>query len=233
MLVAALAAAAAAADPGVGPAETVVLLHGLGRTDRSMRSLELRLSAAGFQVENLRYPSTEQEPEALVEGLGAQLARCCSRAPRLDFVTHSLGGILLRAYLASHRPSNLGRVVMLSPPNHGSEIVDVIGDSELFEWALGPTARQLGTDDSSLPNRLPPPDYEVGIITGDVSINPAGAALIPGANDGSVSVASARLAGMTDFLVVPHSHTFIMRADDVALQVIEFLRHGRFRHDAP
>lgn len=95
-----------------------------------------------------------------------------------------------------------------------------------------PTGRRFGTDGDSLPNRLPEPDYEVGVIAGNAVVNPIGAAFIPGENDGSVSVRSARLADMTDFLVVPHSHTFIMRSKDVAEQVIAFLRHGRFRRDA-
>lgn len=235
LLLALLAAAPAGAGepaPAAEP-ETVVLLHGLGRTDRSMRPLEQRLSAAGFRVHNLRYPSTDHDPQALVDGIARQIEACCATATRLHFVTHSLGGILLRAHLADRRPAHLGRVVMLAPPNHGSELVDALGDSKLFEWTLGATAQQLGTEPDSLPNRLPPPDYELGVIAGNASINPAGASVIGEESDGTVSVSSTQLAGMTDFLVVPHSHTLIMRSDEVAEQVIEFLRNGRFRHAAP
>jgi len=197
-----------------------------------MSFLESKLGDAGFRVHNLEYDSTDLTPAELVAELGRLLQGCCASEQRIHFVTHSLGGILVRAYLADHRVPNLGRVVMLAPPNRGSEIVDAIGDSFVFEAALGPTAALLGTGPDSLPNRLPPPDFELGIIAGTSSVNPVGSALIPGESDGTVSVASTKLDGMTDFLEVPHSHTFIMQSDDVAQQVIEFLRNGRFRHDS-
>ena len=215
------------------PPEMVVLLHGLGRSDRSMRPLELRLSKAGYAVHNVRYPSTKLSPEELEVYLHEELAACCGKAQRLHFVTHSLGGILVRAYLAAHEIRTVGRVVMLAPPNHGSEAVDLFGDSALFKWALGPTAAQLGTDAESLPNRLPKPNFEVGIIAGTRSINPLGSLVVPGESDGTVSVRSTKLEGMSDFITVPASHTFIMRSELVGMQTLEFLRNGRFKHSSP
>jgi len=210
--------------------EVVILLHGLGRSDRAMRPLGDRLSKAGYGVQNISYPSTELPPDALDSYLHEKIQACCQQAPRLNFVTHSLGGILVRAYLAEHATPNLGRVVMLAPPNHGSELVDLLGASAAFRWALGPTAEQLGTGPQSLPNRLPPPDFEVGVIAGTNSINPIGSLVVAGESDGTVSVESTRLDGLSDFITIPASHTFIMRSDAAALQVIEFLRHGRFEH---
>lgn len=227
----ALSASSAGAGDAAAEAEVVVLFHGLARTERSMRPLERRLEAAGYRVESVRYPSTEHEPEALVEALAERIEACCGQAPRLHFVTHSLGGILLRAQLAERKPAKLGRVVMLAPPNRGSELVDALGDTKLFEWIYGPTATQLGTDPESLPNRLPPPDYELGVIAGSESVNPAGSLLIEGESDGTVAVENTKVQGMSDFLVVPHAHPFIMRGEDVAEQVIAFLRTGRFRHE--
>lgn len=224
---------AAAAEEAGEDAETVALVHGLARTDRSMRPLEARLEEAGFRVRSIRYPSTEHEAEVLVGGLAERIRECCAGASRLHFVTHSLGGILLRAHLAETELPSLGRVVMLAPPNQGSEIVDALGDTKLFRWIYGPTAQELGTGEGSLPNRLPPPDYEVGVIAGSESLNPVGSAIIEGESDGTVAVERTKLPGMTDFLVVPHSHSFIMRSETVAEQVVEFLRRGRFRHDAP
>ena len=163
-----------------------------------------------------------------MELLHGEISSCCAWSGRVSFVTHSLGGVMVRAYLAQHPMPQLGRVVMLAPPNHGSEYVDVAGDWRLFAGLLGPTAAQLGTAPTSLPNRLPGADFEVGVIAGTGNVNPLGAMLIDGTDDGTVSVASTRLAGMRDFIEVPVSHTFIMRNREVARQTIEFLRSGHF-----
>jgi len=209
-------------------AESVILLHGYGRTTFSMRPLQGRLEKAGFDVHNIGYPSMRRSPEELVEILDDQLESCCRTSPRVHFVTHSLGGILARAYLAENYLENMGRVVMLAPPNQGSELADIANRSILLQAILGPTAVQLGTGKDSLPNRLPPPWYELGIIAGIDDINPVGSFFVPDPSDGTVSVASTRLEGMRDFVTVRKSHTFIMRSADVADYVIQFLRTGRF-----
>lgn len=228
--------AAEEAERAIEPArEAVVVVHGLGRTTRAMAPLTERLREAGFDAHNLGYSSREAAPEALVEELAAQIDACCADAPRLHFVGHSLGGILARAYVADREPARLGRIVMLSPPNQGSEIVDALGDNWLFRVVMGPSAQALGTGPGSLPNSLPPPDYELGIIAATESINPVGSAIIPGDDDGMVAVCKMRLEGMTDFITVDHTHALVMRSADVAEQVILFLREGRFEHgdDAP
>jgi len=226
-LMAALPARAEEAANLADAREAVVLLHGLYRSERAMRPLAARLEAAGYAVHNLGYPSITAAPDELSSLLREKVEGCCAGAPRLHFVTHSLGGILTRALLAEQAPANLGRVVMLAPPNHGSEFVDVFGNA--FGWALGPTGRELGTAPSSLPNRLPPPDYAFGVIAGTWSLNPLSAFVLPGDSDGTVSVESTRLDGMSDFVAVPASHTFILYSDDAAKQVLEFLRTGRFK----
>ena len=207
--------------------EAVVLVHGLYRSDRSMHPLAARLEAAGYDVHSLRYASTSAAPDALAAQLHEQVQACCAQAARVHFVTHSLGGILTRALLAKEAPANLGRVVMLAPPNHGSELVDVFGYA--FGWALGPTGRELGTGPTSLPNRLPPPSFPLGIIAGTSSWNPVGSYVLPGESDGTVSVESTRLDGMSDFVALPSSHTWILYSDAAADQVLEFLRAGHFK----
>lgn len=214
---------------GAEPLGQVVVLHGLGRSSFSMWLLASRLTQAGFEVHNLDYPSTEERIDQLVEVLDGELEQCCLSSEKpLHFVTHSLGGILVRAYIARRRPDNLGRVVMLSPPNQGSELVDELRDNPLFQWATGPAGQELGTDSSNLPNRLGPADFEVGIITGSRSLNPLTSWLVTGEDDGKVSVESARLEGMADFLVVPNTHTFIMNSSQVAREVVHFLEQGSF-----
>lgn len=214
--------------------ESVILLHGYGRTTFSMRPLQNRLEEAGFVVHNIGYPSMRRSPPELVELLGERLQSCCGNAPRIHFVTHSLGGILVRAYLSEHHLKNIGRVVMLAPPNRGSELADIANGSTLLRAMLGPTVVQLGTGEDSLPNRLPPPWYELGVIAGVDDINPIGGFFVPAPSDGTVSVASTRLAGMSDFVTVRKSHTFIMRSVNVADYIIRFLRTGHFvSSDAP
>lgn len=230
LLVILLAGCAADADDPVPP-DMVVLLHGWGRTNWSMMPLELRLEKDGFVVENLHYYSMDQTPQQLLNDVTEKIGECCLEAPRLHFVTHSLGGILVRAFLMESRPANLGRVVMIAPPNKGSEIADWISESELLSWGVGTTALELGTSPDSLPNRLPPADFELGVIAGTGSVNPL-SDMIEGDSDGTVSVASTKLEGMTDFITVPYSHTFIMQVAPVAEQVAAFLRTGRFARPA-
>ena len=214
--------------------ETVVLLHGIARSHWSMTRLKLKLGASGYRVVNLDYPSTSESIDDLSDQLGKRLEQCCIEdGITTHFVTHSLGGIVLRYHLAEHPIPTLGRVVMLSPPSSGSEVVDLLRDSRLFETAMGPVGQQLGTDAESLPHQLGPVDFELGVIAGDASINPVFSRLIPGSDDGAVSVESAKTPGMKDFLVVPHSHTFIMLSDEVIDQTIHFLEHGRFDHPDP
>ena len=151
----------------------------------------------------------------------------------MHFVTHSFGGILLRYYLREKSLPNLGRVVMLSPPNGGSELADLLAKIPLVRRAAGPNRRRLGTDPGSLPAILGPVDFDLGVITGDRSLNPLFSLLIPGPDDGFVGVERAKVRGMTDFLVVPRTHTFIVRSRQVIEQTLKFLRDGSFDHHTP
>lgn len=217
-------------DEAVQPKdENVVLLHGLARTSRSMSRLERHLSNRGFNVINIDYPSRKHPIAELVKYIDNEVKRCCSDADRkLHFVTHSLGGIIIRAYLKGHHLENLGRVVMLSPPNHGTEVVDKLRANSLFKAFAGPAGQQLGTALTSVPNSLGPAEFELGVITGSKSLNPLFSSWIAGADDGTVSTARSKVAGMDDFLVVHHSHFFIMKSREVIEQVIFFLNNGRF-----
>lgn len=210
-------------------AETVILVHGLGRTPASMAVLSSRLKGAGFRVVNFGYPSTSAEIEVLVDSLELAVVSCCGDpAGRLHFVTHSMGGVLVRSYLADRAPGFAGHVVMLSPPNQGSEVIDAFGNSPLIRSLLGPAGTRLGTDSSGIAQELGPIDFSLGIITGDRSINPIGSWLIPGPDDGKVGVGRARLDGAADFIVMPATHTFIMNRGDVAEEIVHFLTRGTF-----
>lgn len=209
----------------------VVLLHGLARTSRSLGKMERALQDAGFTTLNLGYASRKRPLEALAEEIHPAIAEFAEGVADLHFVTHSMGGLLTRAYLARYRPDRLQRVVMLGPPNNGSEVADVLKDVALYRAFFGPAGQQLGTRQIDLLARLPLPHCEVGIIAGNRTISPVSSFFIlPRPNDGRVSVASTRLEGMTDHIVLKASHSLMLINRGVIEQAIAFLRKGKFDH---
>ena len=196
-----------------------------------MEPLAGELIRAGYKVWNINYPSRTASVEQLAESVIGQAVTNCaaSGATQIDFVTHSLGGILVRYYLAHHSIPGLRRVVMLGPPNLGSEIVDKLGGWRLFKIINGPAGNELGTDTNSVPNRLGPANFPVGVIAGTRSINWINSLLIPGPDDGKVSVERTKLAGMTDWIAIPATHPFIMRNKTAMTQTIAFLQTGKFQ----
>lgn len=196
-----------------------------------MEKIEEGLSRLGYKVTNVNYPSTKHRIEFLAdEILGEVVGQINNIFPsKIHFVTHSMGGIVVRYYLKHHKLPNLGRVVMISPPNQGSKLVDYLKNSYIFKKINGPSGMQLGTEKGSLPLTLGPVDFELGVIAGNRSFDPLYSLILPGADDGVVSVERTKVIGMKDFLVVPHSHAFIMKSEDVIKQTIQFLEHGAFK----
>ncbi|MHC4138710.1 MAG: esterase/lipase family protein [Planctomycetota bacterium] len=210
--------------------ECVILLHGMGRTRNSMKRIEKSLVKDSYAVWNESYPSTSENIEKLsMEHIEKGLAFCNEiKAETIHFVTHSLGGIMVRYYLQDHKIDNLGKIVMLSPPNNGSEVADFLKDIYVYKLVMGPAGQQLGTDSNSLPGSMKAIDAHVGIITGNKTLDPWFSPLIPGEDDGKVSVESAKLREMSDFLIIGSSHAFIMKNDEVIDQIKCFLKHGTF-----
>ena len=209
-------------------AERVVLLHGLGRSAGSMKKLEKTLLEKGYSAHNVSYASTHKSIEQLAEeAIGPEL-KLCPAEYKLHFVTHSLGGILVRQYLSLHEVASLGRVVMLGPPNKGSQVVDKLGRFPGFHLINGDAGLQLGTGEGSVPNQLGAANFDLGIIAGTRSIDPILSHMIAGVNDGKVSVENTKLEGMCDHIVMDVTHTFMMRNSKVIEQVIHYLENGRF-----
>ncbi|MEO7413231.1 MAG: alpha/beta fold hydrolase [Opitutaceae bacterium] len=229
------------AKPGVTSSvnETVVLLHGIGLRAWTLWRLESHLRHEGYRVLNLTYPSRRLPIQQLGrDWLPDQLRRHgVSETTRLHFVTHSMGGIVVRLWLRERGiPANLGNVVMLGPPNHGSTAADRMKTNSFLRWYMGPNLRDLGTSPDSVPLSLgpwPAPASKLGVIAGDRTINPLFSSWLKEANDGAVTVRSARLEGMSEFIVLHHSHTILAWRADTLEAVKTFLRSGRFTTSSP
>ena len=213
--------------------EHVVLLHGLSRSYLSMARIDQNLRNRGYEVSNIDYPSLSMTIEELVDGSVKDVVESISaECSKIHFITHSMGGLLVRHYLKEYPLDRIGRVVMLSPPNQGSKLADHFSNNPiympLYERINGPAGLQLGTDPDSLPSRLGPVDFELGVISGTRSVSPYLSSLIGEANDGKVAVENTKVEGMKDMLLVPTNHTFMMQEPAVIEQAIYFIQHGVF-----
>ena len=208
--------------------EVVILLHGLARSAASMAKLESALDEQGYTVVNVDYPSTKHDIESLAQMAIHEPVSKAQYASKIHFVTHSMGGILVRQFLQDNKVDNLGRVVMLGPPNQGSEVVDKLQNLPGFSTVNGPAGLQLSATSKGIPNQLGPVDFDLGVIAGSRSVNLILSTMIPMPNDGKVSVESSKIEGMNDHVTLPVTHTFMMRNNDVIEQVLCFLRTGNF-----
>lgn len=212
----------------------VILLHGLFRTHKSMRKLSDYLHKQGYVIVNKTYPSTKLPIEAIANNYLPEMIATCHQlgARKIHFVTHSMGGIVLRVYLQNHSLSNLGRIVMLSPPNHGSKIADYFHKLRLFKWLFGPAGQELSSKKSSFVNQLPASlgSFEVGIITGNHILFPPFNRIIKAPNDGIVSIKTTQLDNIKDFIVLGTTHAFMIYNKEVLKQTAYFFKNGNFLH---
>lgn len=209
--------------------DCVVLLHGMARSSLSMTVLDWQLTRVGYETHNVDYSEIDLQIKELAGHVLPQAIQRCQTAPKMHFITHSLGGILLRTYFDdASLPDNLGHTVMLGPPNQGSEIVDKLANLPGFDLFNGIAGRQLGTDQNSIPKKLGPVTFSLGVIAGNETISPYFSSIIPGADDGKVSVENTHVQGMKDHITLPVTHTFMMNDPAVLKQVLAFLRNGAF-----
>ena len=208
--------------------DCVILLHGLARTKGSLSKIQSALNDAGYHTVNKGYPSTKHKIEKLAEDAITEALSYCPTGKKVHFVTHSMGGILVRQYLRTRTIADLGCVVMLGPPNKGSQVVDKLKNIPGFKLMNGPAGMQLGTGKLSMPNKIGPVDFDVGIIAGTRSINLMLSTMLPNPDDGKVSVENTKLEGMTDHISLPVTHSFMMNNNEVIGQVKYFLKNRVF-----
>ena len=211
----------------------VVLMHGLARTEHSMAQMAKALEREGFYVVNEGYDSRHYQISNLAfNEIPRRVSACRSEGQfPIHWVTHSLGGILLRYYLTHFEIDQLGRVVMLGPPNQGSEVVDNLKHLPGFYWLNGPAGRELGTGAQDIPRGLGAVDFDLGVIAGTKSMNLILSMFLPNPDDGKVSVESAKVDGMCSFLALPVTHPYLMKNEDIIVQSIQFLLRGQFTHE--
>ena len=207
----------------------VILIHGIVRTSKSFSKMAEALKKEGYTVIGFDYPSTQVEISQSAEYLH-QLLESLKGIEKISFVVHSMGGLLVRCYLRKHGDDRIERMVMLGVPNHGANMADIFKNILLFKMIFGPAGRQLGINGGFI-DSLPTPEFEFGVIAGargkESGYNP----LIPGDDDGTVSVESTRLPGACDFATVQCLHSFMMNHADTIAYTREFLKTGRFRAD--
>jgi len=225
----------AANDLNPDPGHAVIYLHGIGRTSRSMRPILDAMPKDGFVHVPFEYPST-RVPIEQSAGFLHSMIESLSDVSRISFVVHSMGGLVVRRYLKEHRDPRIHRMVMLGTPNSGAELADMLKRNMIFKTVYGPAGQELVTDPNGTIGSLPTPDFEFGIIAGGQGDERGFNPLLPGDDDGTVTITSARLAGASDFLRIPKIHSFLM-SDETAIAAVKcFLENGRFsmqREPAP
>lgn len=214
--------------------QMVVLLHGILRSKLDMFPLKKYLEDKEYKTLNILYPSREQSLEDLSDFVHKKIIDCphYNEKTTLNFVTHSMGGLITRYYIARRNPENIGKVVMLGPPNTGSEFADWLSDTQIlapiFKSFFGPASGQLRTDHEHIDEDI---TYPLGIIAGNASINPLAPWVLDGEHDGIVPVERTKIDGMTDHIVISATHSFMMFNPSVMEQVYEFLKHNKFKRD--
>lgn len=213
--------------------ELIVLLHGILRSKMDMILLEKFFEKNGYAVLNILYPSRKFELKELRDFVHDKIINCPDYHGNttLNFVTHSMGGLITRYYIAKYKPNNMGKVVMLGPPNTGSELADWLHDTKIiapiFRTIFGPASDQLGTGYDHIDGDI---NYPLGVIAGNMSVNPLSPWLLEGEHDGIVPVERTKIDGMADHIIMPATHSFMMFNNDVMAQSLHFLEYGTFNH---
>ncbi|GLP95499.1 alpha/beta fold hydrolase [Paraferrimonas sedimenticola] len=225
--------AIAAATTKAEAQELIVLAHGLGRGDKSMWMMRYRLEKSGYKVCRLDYRTIGVSVQQVLEQTRAQIDACLTSHQRVHFVGHSMGGLVITSYL-NHRQlvlpkGQLGEVVLVGTPSHGSEVADWLEGGWLMQLGGGAPA-SLSSEAIAQWQKMSQIDWPVGVIAGTKS-SPLTKHLFTHANDGLVSVESTKVASMKDFIRLKVGHAAMRYSEDVSREVVHFIEHGYFSHD--
>lgn len=208
----------------------VILLHGILRSSKCMSTISREAKKAGLQPFLFDYPSTQISIPDAAEYLKQSIASL-EGLEELSIISHSMGGLVTRAYFAGDPDPRIKRVVMIGTPNHGAELADLLYQNPLIRTVSGPGGRQLVTSQEGLIRMLPAPKCEFGIIAGARGNTAGWNPFIPGDDDGTVTVESTRLVGAADFVTVPTTHTQLLSNPDAIRYALHFLKKGCFSTD--
>ncbi len=212
--------------------ECVVLVHGLWRSAWAMRSIANDLDEYGYQTVSVSYPSTEMSiPEIAERFIPPAVDQCAqSGAHKIHIVSHSMGGVVARQYLQTNQLPDGSKVVMLSPPNQGSELSERFGDDAWYHYFVGPAGVSLSKKEGGIIPSLKAIDESVGIIAAYRSWSVWPSEWLPKPNDGTVSVESMKLPEMDDFILINSGHATMRFSSEIQAQIRSFIQTGRFDH---
>jgi pimeloyl-ACP methyl ester carboxylesterase len=221
--------------------EVVLVLHGLGRTRDSMAGMCRYLEREGrYTVLNMSYATTRGRIEDHAAALARVVRNLDPGVTEVNFVAHSLGNIVVRRFLYDYERQSepnpirprVKRIVMLGPPNRGSQLAQRFPHSMLVRLVAGSSTVELAKNWTSLQQRLATPRCQFGIIAGGQGDDDGRNGLLEGDDDLIVTVEETKLAGARDFAVLPVYHGVIMLDRRVREYTLRFLQHGYFRSDA-
>jgi pimeloyl-ACP methyl ester carboxylesterase len=230
-----------APSPAAGkeaPRKVIVLVHGFMDTRFHLYFMEKELIADGYVVINKTYPSASMSIEECADYLAGVIQRGTEdiKGPyELDFITHSMGGLVARCYLSRHRPPQAKRLVMIATPNRGVTKAELAARLPLADRVLGPALMEMAQGKDYLCGLCGgAPAIEFAVIAGGKGDGKGYSILIPGDDDGTVAVRSAYLPGAADFLLLDHIHNLICYYDDTIRNARAFIEEGAFlMHTAP
>lgn len=208
----------------------VVLVHGLWRSGFAMRSIESDLEDAGYETVSISYPSMDYDIPSLAQNWLTEGVNTCEErnAQHIHMVSHSMGGILIRQYLQTNQLPTGSKVVMLSPPNQGSELSQRFGKTWWYQLIVGPAGSSLTKENDGIIEQLKPVSEPVGIIAAHRQWSLWPESWLPKPNDGTVSVESMKLDEMDDFLLIENGHAMMRYDNEIQAQIRHFLETGKF-----